>query len=179
VPPEWPTLVAQQEPAVALAFCLGNYPQMVRNLHPLLTREPAALRDVPGQPVSAPALIEWTNRNHDGPHQLLAAAVSRLARRFDRAEELLTTVPGGWQNVHNNEVAALAWHRGQAEKALALWQSAPESAPVLFNRGMALLFLGRPGEAIEPLKKASAALPESSPWYHLGRLYLALATAQA
>src|SRR5262245_24699336 len=47
VPPEWPTLVAQQEPAVALAFCLGNYPQLVRNLHPLLTREPAALRDGP------------------------------------------------------------------------------------------------------------------------------------
>src|SRR5262245_21262874 len=44
VPPEWPALVAQQEPAVALAFCLGNFPQLVRNLHPLLTREPAALR---------------------------------------------------------------------------------------------------------------------------------------
>src|SRR5438477_339875 len=35
-PPDWPTMVAAQEPAVALAFCLGNYPQMVRNLHPLL-----------------------------------------------------------------------------------------------------------------------------------------------
>src|SRR5947209_10405970 len=29
VPPDWPTLVATQEPAVDLAFCLGNFPQMV------------------------------------------------------------------------------------------------------------------------------------------------------
>src|SRR5436190_11361996 len=29
VPPEWPMLVNRQEPAVALAFCLGNFPQMV------------------------------------------------------------------------------------------------------------------------------------------------------
>ena len=27
VPPEWPTLVSQQEPAVAVAFALGNFPQ--------------------------------------------------------------------------------------------------------------------------------------------------------
>ena len=37
VPPDWPGLVSQQEPAVALAFCLGNFPQLVRNLHVLLT----------------------------------------------------------------------------------------------------------------------------------------------
>src|SRR5579859_4533526 len=36
VPPEWTALVAGQEPAIALAFCLGNFPQMVRNLQPLL-----------------------------------------------------------------------------------------------------------------------------------------------
>src|SRR4051812_40417925 len=30
VPPEWPPLVARQEPAVALAFALGNFPQLVR-----------------------------------------------------------------------------------------------------------------------------------------------------
>src|SRR5262245_40874811 len=44
VPADWPALVGQQEPAVALAFCLGNFPQLVRNLHLLLTREPVALR---------------------------------------------------------------------------------------------------------------------------------------
>src|SRR5262249_49120227 len=34
-PPDWPTLVGRQEPAVALAFALGNFPQLVRNLHVL------------------------------------------------------------------------------------------------------------------------------------------------
>src|SRR4051794_39847132 len=37
VAPDWPQLVAAQEPAVALAFALGNFPQLVRNLQPLLT----------------------------------------------------------------------------------------------------------------------------------------------
>src|SRR5215831_11272393 len=30
--PEWKGLVAAQEPALDLAFCAGNFPQMVRNL---------------------------------------------------------------------------------------------------------------------------------------------------
>src|SRR5262245_8791883 len=34
--PEWRTLVAAQEPALDLAFCVGNFPQMVRNLNRLL-----------------------------------------------------------------------------------------------------------------------------------------------
>jgi len=47
--------------------------------------------------------------------------------------------------------------------------------PVLFNRGMAALFLDRPAEARADLRKATERLPESSGWHHLGRLYLALA----
>src|SRR5947207_978075 len=35
-PPHWPTLVAAHEPMVALAFCLGNFPQLVRNFHLIL-----------------------------------------------------------------------------------------------------------------------------------------------
>jgi tetratricopeptide (TPR) repeat protein len=176
VPPEWPALVAQQEPAVALAFCLGNYPQQVRNLHPLLTSEPAALRVVPSDPMALPGLEEWASEAHEAPHYLLAAAVLRLARHFDRAEALLATaVSEPWQAAHANEVAALAWHRGQAEKAYALWQQCEESAVVLFNRGMAALFLGRSAEASEALSKAVALLPESSAWHHLGQLYRTLA----
>src|SRR5262245_16294902 len=34
--PEWKGLVAAQEPALDLAFCVGNFPQMVRNLNLLL-----------------------------------------------------------------------------------------------------------------------------------------------
>jgi tetratricopeptide (TPR) repeat protein len=179
VPPDWSALVAQQEPAVALAFCLGNYPQLVRNLHPLLTREPATLRDVSVHAVSLPGLSAWARQPHNTPHRLLAAGLLRLAGQFDEAAVLLAEAPTEeWKAVHFNEAAALAWHRGDAEKALELWREAPESAPVLFNRGMAALFLGRASEAVESLRKAVAMLPESSAWHHLGQLYLALASAR-
>jgi tetratricopeptide (TPR) repeat protein len=178
VPSEWPALVAQQEPAVALAFCMGNYPQLVRNLHSLLTRVPAAMRDGPARSVALPGLSEWAKKSDDGPNRLLAAGILRLARHFDEAEALLAE-PSAEDNqpFHANEIAALAWHRGQAEKALELWQRAPDSAPVLFNRGMAALFLGRASEAVDSLRQAVALLPESSAWHHLGQLYLALAAA--
>jgi tetratricopeptide (TPR) repeat protein len=179
VPPEWPALVAQQEPAVALAFALGNYPQLVRNLHPILTREPAALRAVSAQAANLPGLSAWASQPHDGPHRLLAAGILRLAGQLDQAQSVLSESPAdGWQAVHANEVASLAWHRGEAEKALELWQRAPDSAPVLFNRGMAALFLGRASEAVESLRRAVDLLPESSAWHHLGQLYLALAGAR-
>ena len=48
--------------------------------------------------------------------------------------------------------------------------------PVLFNRGMAALFLGRRDEAVAALTQAVAALPDTSAWHHLGHLYLALAS---
>src|SRR6516164_4175980 len=35
-PPDWSALVAAQEPLLAVPFCLGNFPQMVRSLQPLL-----------------------------------------------------------------------------------------------------------------------------------------------
>src|SRR5262249_39053331 len=35
-PPEWPSLVATQPSQASVAFCLGNFPQMVHSLQPLL-----------------------------------------------------------------------------------------------------------------------------------------------
>src|SRR5437660_1301342 len=43
-PPGWPQLVVGHEPAFSLAFCLGNFPQLVRNLAPLLQSD--ALTDL-------------------------------------------------------------------------------------------------------------------------------------
>jgi hypothetical protein len=48
----------------------------------------------------------------------------------------------------------------------------------LFNRGMAALFLGDAVAAREALTRATAMLPETGAWHHLGRLYLALAEAR-
>lgn len=51
----------------------------------------------------------------------------------------------------------------------------PDAPAVLFNRGMARLFLGRVAEARESLQKAVDAIPETSGWHTLARLYLAVA----
>jgi tetratricopeptide (TPR) repeat protein len=182
VPDDWPALVCDQESAVALAFCLGNFPQLVRNLHPLLNgSDLAALGVAPARPVTASSLLGWVHSSREPAHLLLAAGVLRLARHFDEAEDLLreaAPLPAEWQPVRANEEAALAWHRGRADEALALWEAQPASVPVLFNRGMAALFLGRPGPARAALAEAVAALPETSAWYHLGHLYLALSEAR-
>jgi predicted Zn-dependent protease len=84
-------------------------------------------------------------------------------------------VPAAWRAAWTNETAALAWQRGRVEDAVRLWTALPESVPVLFNRGMAALFLSRPAEARASLAQAAAQLPEDSAWHHLARLYLALA----
>ncbi len=183
VPPDWPGLVAGHEPAVALAFCLGNFPQLVRNVHPLLhAADLAKLRPQPGRPPAAPGLKEWATRvagTNQFPQTLLALGALRLARQFDDAGELLTAhaaaVPAEWRAGWANEAAALAWHRGRAEEAFAQWQAQADSVPVLFNRGMAALFLDRPAQARSWLTAAVAQLPEAGAWHHLGRLYLTLA----
>jgi tetratricopeptide (TPR) repeat protein len=178
-PPEWPSLVAAQEPAIAVAFCIGNFPQLVRNLQPLLAGDDlTALRRVTTRPVNiSPALLQWAKTAGSYPPFLIAAGVLRLARRFEEAGDILGSnreAPADWQALRANEKAALAWHRGNAEEALALWQAQKTSVPVLFNRGMAALFLGRATEARTPLNRAVAQLPETSAWHHLGQLYLAL-----
>lgn len=183
-PPDWPSLVAAQEPAVALAFCLGNFPQMVRNLQLLLSGgDLTGLRQTLGRPVFiSPALGQWASLSRPYPQVLLAVGVLRLARRFDEASTLLALTedaPAAWQALRANEEAALAWHRGQAEEALSLWQAQKASVPVLFNRGMASLFLGRPADARNALGEAVAQLPEASAWHHLGQLYLALAASRS
>lgn len=183
-PPDWPSLVAAQEPAVALAFCIGNFPQMVRSLQPLLTSgDLSSLRRGTTRPVIvSPALLQWAKKAHGYPQLLVAAAALRLARRFEDASELLKSnreTTTAWQALRDNEEAALAWHRGNTEEALALWQAQKTSTPVLFNRGMAALFVGRAAEARTALKQAVAQLPATSAWHHLGHLYLALIAARS
>lgn len=182
-PPDWPLLVASQEPAVALAFAVGNFPQLVRHVQPLLhAAKLTELRPTAGRPITVAALLTWVAqaaKKKQYPQLLLGIGALRLARQFDQAEELLrkhrAEVPAAWQAALANEEAALAWHQGQAEAALKLWQAQPDSVPVLFNRGMAALFLGKTTAARAALNQAIGQLPESSAWHHLGRLYLALA----
>jgi hypothetical protein len=186
IPPDWSALVASQEPIVAVPFCLGNFPQMVRSLQPLL--HPDKLH--PAKPASGSTgasaeLLRWAGQAVEGrqfPESLIAVATLRLAREFDRAESLLndlSTAPANWRSAWDNERAALAWHRGQAKEALASWHGQAESVPVLFNRGMACLFTHQRADARAFLQKAVEHLHEDSAWHHLGRLYLALAEMKA
>jgi hypothetical protein len=177
VPPEWPALVAAQEPAVALAFCIGNFPQMVRNVQPLLAGDLMALRLSTGRSDPPSGLTEWTASVREPAQMVVAAAALRLARHFDEAERLLQRVTT-WQPLVANERAALLWHRGKFEESAALWRQQEDTAPVLFNRGMAALFLGEAATARADLAAAVKLLPETSAWYHLGRLYLALVDAR-
>src|SRR5207248_3347259 len=159
------------------AFCLGNFPQLVRSLPPLWqATDLTALRPAGARPVPAPTLADWVAalvRKQAYPQILGAIGVLRLARHFDEATALLqqqrTHVPTEWQPAWSNEEAALAWHRGQAEEAANLWQAQPASVPVLFNRGMAALFLSQPSQARLGLSQATAPLPATSAWHHRGR----------
>jgi hypothetical protein len=172
------------EPAIALPFCVGNFPQMVRNLQPLLTGgDLTVLRDASTRPaIVPPALLEWASNVRSYPQLLLAAGVLRVARRFEEAIELLNSkrkISAEWQTLRANEEAALAWHRGEVEAALSSWQDQKPSVPVLFNRGIAALFLGRSSDARTSLDTAASQLPETSAWHHLAHLYLALAAARS
>lgn len=192
-PPDWPALVAAQEPVVAVPFCLGNFPQMVRSLQPLLHLAPGAHATRLATPVKAtnapsvasPELIHWadqTVKRKQFPDSLLAIAALRLARDFNRAEQLIlddSKVEKEWRPAWENERAATDWHRGRMKHALASWQAQKETVPVLFNRGMACLFMNQHAEARALLHQAVTHLSEDGAWHHLARLYLALAEMKA
>ncbi len=184
-PADWSMLVCIQETAAGIAFAAGNFPQLLRNFQPLLrTLALASLRPVPGPAPAVPALVSWAEKVAGGgdlAQTLLAAGTLRLARHFQAASQLLAaakaSTPAEWQAALANEEAALAWHSGRAEEAAALWKAQADTVPVLFNRGMSSLFLGRSAESRAALAAAVKRLSEDSGWYHLGRLYLALAEA--
>jgi tetratricopeptide (TPR) repeat protein len=184
-PTEWAALVGQPAAAFAVAHAAGNFPQRVKDLQPLLAKfDPAEMRPSGSQPPS-PGLsglrtwiIRETKKSQPVP-ALLAAGVARSIGEFDWADELLGAAEplcaGELRATWENERAALLWHRGRSEEALAAWTAQAETPAVLFNRGMALLFLGKPADARAALTKAVAVIPEESGWNALARLYLAVA----
>jgi len=182
-PPAWSSLVASHEPVVALALCAANFPQLVRNFHMILqVTDLTTLRPQPGRPAPVAELAAWaeaTAERKQFPQVLLAVGALRLAKQFDVADAYIRKhedpIPAAWRSAWENEKAALAWHAGRGEEALAIWRQLEPSTTVLFNRGMAELFLGDAAAAREHLTAAVGGLPESSAWHHLGRLYLTLA----
>jgi tetratricopeptide (TPR) repeat protein len=181
VPPEWPILVASHEAVSALPFCLGNFPQLVRDLPALLRQTPLTAPSPSLQPALSAALQEWAQTASGqgrGPHPLLAAATLRLAGGYDQTAEVLRRYRPAredpWAASWANETAALAWHRGEPDEARALWEKQPDSVPVWFNRGLAALVAGQRDQARACLSQAVEQLPEKDAWHHLGRVYLTL-----
>ena len=182
-PPDWSALVTGAGSLAALAFAAGNFPQLVRDLPALVRSERRSelLKKVAARS-ETPALARWTTEagaNGRYPQCLFGVGALRVAENFALAQKLLAdfrpNVPARWLTALGNEEAALLWHSGKHEQALAAWHTLPESPVTNFNRGMANLFLDRPVETRDHLRKAVAALAEDNAWYHLARLYLAFA----
>jgi hypothetical protein len=186
-PPDWPTLVASRPTAAAIALCQGNFPQLVRDFRPLLhSTKLSEVRATPQAAQPAPDLMAWVQdalAASQPAQQLLAVGILRLTGQYSAAEEQLSRTRGmissDWQAAWANEQAALAWHSGRAEEAIASWNAQAVSLPVLFNRGMAALFSDRIKEARPLLSRAVSELAEEGPWHHLAGLYLALAEIRA
>lgn len=183
-PPEWANWVFAAGQVTAIPFAAGNFPQDVQDLASLVESQPLSrLRPngVARGPVSR-ATQQWVDQRVKSGQfleLLLAIGVLRRAGDFAQAAEVLkqaqATAPVEQRGLLANEEGALLWHQGRAEDALRAWESADDSVPTLFNRGMALLFLDRATEARPLLRKAAEKLPESSAWHHLAGLYAALA----
>ncbi len=171
VPPTWPGLLLALEPTADVPLALGHFPQRVRSLTLLLRRVPTPTTTIGDRS----DLLTWA-RSQAGPlPRLLAAGVLRLTGELDACADLLNVdVPASLESLRANESAALTWQRGDHRAALAAWQTQPAGPAVLFNRGLACLFLGEKGPARTALDAACAALPESGAWHHLASIYRTL-----
>jgi len=184
VPGDWGRLIVRQESVAALPFAIGNYPQRVRELGALIqTGDLNSLltKNVEVEEASKP-LVDWCKKQVDAgtmPQAMIAASLYRvsgdLAKAGDALESLAKKAPFEWTTTLENERAALMWESGKFAEARALWNSLPDTNPVIFNRGMASLFMGEPKSAIVQFGKLADQLPETSAWHHLASLYLALA----
>jgi tetratricopeptide (TPR) repeat protein len=182
-PPQWAQFVGGHESVVAVAFCVGNFPQLMRNFHDVLSQpDLGQMRPSAGRPAAASELAPWVEQiaqKQQFPQMLLALGALRLAKNFDAAESFIRTqdanIPAAWRLAWDNEKAALLWHAGRYDDARKIWDALAASAPVLFNRGMSALFAGDAATARQQLTAAVAQIPVSSAWHHLGRLYLTLA----
>lgn len=178
-PAEWSALVPGLATVAALPMAAGHFPQLVREVVPLM--KPGRKRDLLRTPLAvdasrAASTAEQALRKGQTAQALVAIGLLRLAGDANRAGRLLSdvTAAGPWRDALRNEEAATAWCAGRYEDAEAIWASMPVSAPVLFNRGVAALFLDRPKDARTILGKAAEALPDDGPWQHLAHLYLAV-----
>src|SRR5262249_15666139 len=156
-------------------------PQQVRDLNLLLQSKDFSELPSTGAE-EAPAstgLRNWANqhvRKGTFPQALIGCALLRAGGDYEAAAAALSGLRGSTPAQCR---AALLGGRGERQQAAKLWAGLPENSAVLFNRGMAALFMNKPARARDCLRKAVANLNDSDPWHHLASLYLALAEMKA
>jgi hypothetical protein len=181
----WGTLVEELKPLVALPCAAGNFPQLVRPVASLfrLGTAPAPNPEGHSLPGSLAAWAESAARNSRHAECLVALGILRTSGDLEKVNSLVpiirSSLPNQWRAALGNEEAALAWQQGRTEEAYAMWMAEPASTPILFNRGMAALFLRHSTEAKATLSTTVTQLPKAGAWHHLAMLYLALAEAAA
>jgi len=183
--PDWGLLVRAKENTLGVAFALGNFPQMLQTIQPLLEPGDLIVKDAGSRrPIPACGLAEWAEKQlakQNWAGCAFAAAASRLAGDFAAAQTLLakarTAAPASADHFLRNEEAALAWHAGEYDRAAQLWAAHPrqDALPVLFNRGLSALFAGQNEQAAAFFNQALEHLPDDDAWRHLAQLYVLLA----
>jgi tetratricopeptide (TPR) repeat protein len=183
-PSGWAELVADAAPTACVPMCLGNFPQMVRDVKALA--EIANLPSLRPQPRSAPVadsgVRSWRSSDTSLPVRLARAGLLRLCGDYAEAKQVLAEMPkarGELKSALLNERAALAWHQGDHETADGLWKQAKEEIPILFNRGLAMLFCGEAAQSKPLFDRVLGDLPASSGWRQLAELYLAVIELKA
>jgi tetratricopeptide (TPR) repeat protein len=165
-------------------MCLGNFPQMLRDVKALT--EVGSLPSLRPQPLAVPGdasgVRSWRSSDTSAAARLVRAGLLRLAGEYAQATEVLDDTPEGRGKLKSallNEKAALAWHQGDHESAADLWKRAKEEIPVLFNRGLCLLFSRQAAQSRSLFDRVLEGLPESSSWRQLAELYRAMVELKA
>lgn len=179
--PDWPGMVRQLEPVPLVPFALGYYPQLVRDVQSLLEGGWRNWKPAQGQARTS-GLWEWGElmlAQMRPAEALFAMSLLRLLGQTREARQLFRAIkgqaPSSWSVLVSNEDAALAWQEGDYQTASRILDSIASSAPpILFNRGLGALLLGRTRQARDLLAQAAAQLPDSSAWHHLAQLYCLL-----
>ena len=185
IPPEWAGLAMLPCECPAVPCAAGLIPQRVRDFTRLQAESfrfessPALAPTIPG----FPGLRRWLTETGSAgkvPDALLAVGIATELGEWTQATALLARIEPAadspFRTAWLNQQAALLWLQHQPTNALALWTSLADSGPILYNRALAFLALGRDTEARTSLEAAIPLLPDSSGWSHLARLLATLIT---
>jgi len=181
LPSSWSAIASSLPACNFLPMAAGQFPQLVRDLNSVLEMSPLKIADGLDSP-EVKRFVQFSAASQEPALWFVAVGVARLTRDFDLAQRVLSAkgslIPAELEHAWSNELAVLNWEQEQPEKAVSIWNSLPESAPVLFNLGIAEMHNQKTHLAVSHFKRAAAMIRESSGWHHLAQLYLAVAESR-